>query len=1042
MLLPPNRPDKPPPQPGEEPPNMRRALRLLHVLCTVLILSVPLYAGDHEGWTAMNFNNENGLPQNSIIFAQMDNDGYLWLATQAGLVRYDGQRFRLFDNSNSSLLRNRYLMLGKDSSGRIYAIDDYIKTAFYTPQSGFSKPAFMPGIVPAADGGLIDLNRLDIGKLAPLIKINSLNNYVNAVSFVYYPTGKASGFIIWSFVVAGYVSNGKVRRLDSVDCNNYIYRGSMGSVGGKLCYIDKKRDFVLIDSNGVRTSRKIPVAMPWDKLLKNIPAVSFFQQEDQLLVNVDGDIYEIKLNHGEPEFHHLIRVKAIQFITCIRYYPKQNLLIIGSNTLGLFIFKKQQLVSVGRNQANADAFYAVVPYGNNQVLTTSGILSHSRSVPGIFDALNRYSLLRDRNRHYWYTNWLTLVETDDQFRVLKRLPLAKSLVCMRQDEQGTIWLAQYPRDFGRLQADTFQPYKLEGTDGKNIASFIPAGNQTFWLVGKGLCMWLDVKHHRQHIYHEFDNIELRTAYLDKRGGLWLGSYGQGHFLFQNGRFIKMPEGEEHYLKIVNCFLEDRNGFMWMTTNNGLFQTAVDDLYRYASGKTKSVYHHYYGKESGLISSEFNGGCNPSGAELDNGRFAFPSMAGVVLFHPDSIQPVLPAGKLFIEQILLDGKPAGRPELLKIAPSFKRLELIVSSPYLGNPNNLHIQYNIGGLDDRWYSLGENNRLVLNQLKYGQYKIRFRKVSGFGGNNYVTAELPLVVMPFFYQTWWFRILVIAGVVLLILLIIRIRYRYLIRQRNRLETEVKDRTNELAYHTRLMEKLTVMIAHDLKSPLHFLSKVTGHLRNNVQQQNLQAIDRTSGEIKNTADQVYQFIEGFNLWASSFTDGFNLNKTSFVLGELLQELGLFFKDMTEAHNNKLLMVNGASYLLHTDRELLKIIIRNIIDNANKHGRGCDIMVSAAEAPLELVCITIADTGQGMQEPVLKRIQDRIRQATSAASIERNSRLGYQMIIDFAARLGAKLEVQSEAGKGTRVTLCIQGKAIEAASSSNDLAQQVVGNS
>jgi signal transduction histidine kinase len=500
----------------------------------------------------------------------------------------------------------------------------------------------------------------------------------------------------------------------------------------------------------------------------------------------------------------------------------------------------------------------------------------------------------------------------------------------------------------------------------------------------------------------------------------------------------MPEDKTHALSSVHCFLEDNKGFIWMTTNNGLFQCATNDLYDYAAGKKGQVYHHYYGKESGLKSSEFNGGCTPSGLKLDDGRFAFPSMDGVVLFHPDSIKPVLPTGKLFMEQILLDGVPVQKNDLSEIPPSFKRLELTVSSPYFGNPRNLNIQYNIGGLDDRWYSLDENDHIVLNRLKYGHYKLRIRNQSGFGTGNYITTELPFYVAPFFYQNWWFRIAIGVGIALLIVAIVRVRYQYLIRQRNQLEAEVKDRTSALVYNNKLMEKLTVMIAHDLKSPLHFLSKVTGHLRKNVQQENLQGIDRTSSEIKNTADHVYQFVEAFNLWASSFTEGFTVNKTSFALDELLQELALFFKEMLDANGNRLFAVTPTHYMLDTDRELLKVILRNIIDNANKHTRACDISISVHAETGQDIAITITDTGEGMSTPVLKRIQDRIAQASTAAGIERNSRMGYQMIIDFATRLEAKLDVQSEPGKGTFVTLHIKGK-INEKSSSRGLAEQIV---
>ena len=1021
----------------DEEPRLMRILYPLYLLSFVWLLPLSLYAGKEETWTVTHFNSENGLPQNSVKFAEMDNDGYLWLATQAGIVRYDGQRFRLFDNSNSSLLLNRYWMLGKDSNGSIYCMDDYVKTAFYNAQTGFSKPKLIPSLVPATNGELIDFNQLDMGKLAPYMKKFTHKPWEDAIAFIYHNTTKGKGFIVYNNTIAGYVSNGKVRRIDSLDCYPHMAQ-PCGSVGDKLCYISQNRDIVLIDSNGVRSHQKIPVAFPWGKSLVNPSSVFFSRQKHQLLLNLDGDIYEVRLTGDRLEFGHIIRVKDIPFITCIRYYPERGLMIIGSTTEGLFLFKKQQLVSAGKNRANPDAFYALAPYGDNEVLTGNGIVPHNRPLPGADEVYSRFSILRDRNRHYWYASVYTLRETDDQFGVLKKVQLTQWLECVQEDEQGTIWISQGERNFGRVQGDTFQPYKLEGLAEKNITSFIPLGNQTFWLVGKGLCMWLDVKNHRQRIYHEFDNVELRTVYRDKKGNLWLGSYGQGYFLFRNGRFTKMPEDRAHHLKIVSCFLEDRKGFMWMTTNNGLFQSAVNDLYDYASGRSKQVYHHYYGKESGLKTNEFNGGCTPSGLQLASGRFAFPSMNGVVIFHPDSIKPALPANKLFIEEILLDGKPANRGQLLQISPSFKRLELTISSPYFGHPNNLNIQYNVDGLDDHWYPLAENNRIVLNTLNYGRYKLRLRKEGGFGTGNYITTELPLVVMPFFYQTWWFYILIVACTILLIWITIRMRYKYLVHQRNRLETEVKDRTRELAYHNKLMEKLTVMIAHDLKSPLHFLSKVTGHLRQNVQQENLQAIERTSGEIKNTADQVYQFIEEFNLWASSFTEGFIMKKTSFPLEELLQELGLFFREMLESNGNRLLFLTPAHFILNTDRGLLKVILRNIIDNANKHARDCDVSISTKLEADGYIAITIADTGEGMSEPILKRIHDRIALASTAAGIERNSRLGYQMIIDFATRLEAKLEVQSERGKGTSVTLHIQGRVI-GTSHSEELVKQVI---
>lgn len=625
-----------------------RILHLSYLLSIICLLSLSLQAQDNGSWTLTHFNSENGLPQNSVIGAEIDKDGYLWLATQSGIARYDGQRFRIYDNNNSTLLRNRYLSFGKDWKGNVLCLDEDGKTAFYDNQTGFSKPRAIPGLVRTTSGGMIDITHID---MAPLARYTGKFSYIpseNCLDFLYHPVSKGRGFMAWRYNI-GYVSNGRLKwtRLPEIATPQIL---AVGAVGDKLCFVTRSREAVLVDSNGVHVRKKIPVAFPQNKSLVNLSSVKFFKQENQMLLNLDGDIFEVRLAGSELKFRHLIKVKDISFITCMRYYPEQGLLIIGSNTQGLFIFRKQNLAAVGENEENGGAFYGLAPYGDGGIFSPIGTLPGSPSVPGTRAAVNRRAVLRDRNGHYWYSHLFTLQETDEKMRVLRKVPLTEWLACVQEDETGTIWINQGSRNFGRVQGEKFVPYDCKSLSGKYIESFIPLGNQTFWIVGTGLCMWLDVKHRRQRIYHEFDKIELRTVYRDKQGNLWMGSYGQGYFLFRNGRFMKMPEDRGHHLRIVHSFLEDRNGFIWMTTNNGLFQCAVQDLYDYASGKPGEIYQHYYGKESGLKTTEFNGGCTPSGLRLDNGTFAFPSMNGVVVFHPDSIKPVLPANKIFIEQV--------------------------------------------------------------------------------------------------------------------------------------------------------------------------------------------------------------------------------------------------------------------------------------------------------------------------------------------------------------------------------------------------------
>lgn len=117
--------------------------------------------------------------------AEIDKDGYLWLATQGGLARYDGQRFRIYDNNNSTLQRNRYLSFGKDWKGNVYCLDEEGKTAFYDNRTGFSKPRAIPGLVRTTSGGIIDITHID---MAPLARY--------AGKFSYIPSETVSTFYI------------------------------------------------------------------------------------------------------------------------------------------------------------------------------------------------------------------------------------------------------------------------------------------------------------------------------------------------------------------------------------------------------------------------------------------------------------------------------------------------------------------------------------------------------------------------------------------------------------------------------------------------------------------------------------------------------------------------------------------------------------------------------------------------------------------------------------------------------------------------------
>jgi signal transduction histidine kinase len=357
-------------------------------------------------------------------------------------------------------------------------------------------------------------------------------------------------------------------------------------------------------------------------------------------------------------------------------------------------------------------------------------------------------------------------------------------------------------------------------------------------------------------------------------------------------------------------------------------------------------------------------------------------------------------------------------MINIDPSFKYLEVQVASPYFGNPANQLLEYRLNGLDSTWQPLKEDHTVVFNNLEYGQYNLQFRKRAGFGYNNFITTNMLLSVKPLFYQTLYFKLALLIVVFLLIFLIVKIRYAYLVRRNKALEQEVAQRTLHLRSANHLKEKILMMVGHDLQSPLHFLGYLSESNYDALKAKEHEKAGLISQEMKNTTKKIYAFVDEFNLWARVQDEQFNLKKTTFPLGILLSELQLFFKEILELRGNKLAFTMSREYELHTNRDLLKAVLRNLVDNANKHTRDGVIDIHCTEDRNETCFIRVSDTGNGMSPEVLNKLRELILNRDKVVTIEPGSRLGYQFIIDFVARIGARVTIDSEKDKGTNVSI------------------------
>jgi signal transduction histidine kinase/ligand-binding sensor domain-containing protein len=968
--------------------------KTIAILLVLLTSALCLHAWKPPAFGITHFTNENGLPQSSVRDVELDKNGFLWIATEGGLARFDGQKFRLYDREHYPVMvSNRIVKVKRTLDGDMCFLDEhrnaYIFDQHYQPVR-ISKQRFRTLTNPP---GLLFLRVSDFQQVSLVRAEDEHVFWTKKIPDIYLDPGGLYAFVegklyYWSVLggIKAVDQQGNVHELKLKGAINEVAHGK----------VDRTRQR-LINHNGM--------LYLWD----------------------DTKIYQVNISaKDELTSTTALTINKIRRVEIYREYPELNLKVVGSVTHGLYLFKKKDF-QVATNNTGYQNFYAQAVFQDSGVVTHNGIIFPSSSYfnPLIQSGDAYRCLLLDSRKHYWinavYGLGHYILELDSALRLIRKIPVdGEGVGGFVETPGGQFWFSSFMGNrIGMLNGDSINWLNTPLSQ-KSILTFLAESNDIFWIGGYQTLARLNVKTGTQHHFKALESYIIERLYFDHQKVLWIGTTGNGFFALKNDKIYRFPLDKNGYLKNTHSFLEDKGGFMWMSTNNGLFRCKKADLLSYMDKKTSSVYYQYFSKESGFNTNEFNGNCNPSAVIFKDGRFSLPSLDGLVQFYPDSIGKESPAYNAFIDKLSVDGKDLPLGQSLTLSPSFKFLEVSLSAPFYGHPDNQVLEYNLSGFDNNWYRVRKDNIIALNTLTYGNYILRLRKKSDFTGgyNEVVTAFLPFTVKPFFYQTWLFKLGLLAIILSGIWLLIKVRYAYLMRKNKELEEEVNTRTVSLRNANRLKEKMLLMVSHDLQSPLHFLGYLSQLNYDALQVKKNDKASEISLEIKNTSHKISSFVEEFKLWARVQDETFKLRSEKIPLRPLLEELLTFFKELVELNSNVMLLDVADGIEVLTNRPLLKAVLRNILDNANKNTRNGTITISCFIDPGNEGCIMIADTGAGMSSEELQKVERIVATMYEGISVEPDSSLGFQFIVDFTSRIKAALEIQSSKGKGTVISI------------------------
>jgi diguanylate cyclase (GGDEF)-like protein len=770
------------------------------------------------------FTTDNGLPQNTVAAITQTRDGYLWLATYDGLVRYDGVHFTIFDKgSNPDIRCNWFHSLWKDPQGTLWAgtveggllrYRDGVFRAF-TTNDGLPDKS-IPNIQGAQSGApliffssgayLWDDDRLSAMPADP----RDLREFEDAFGtrWVLEPDAllRFKEDVRTSFPVCLTVNDFVQRRF--VDHSGGLWVGT--SVNG-VCHIFGEELLHCTGGDGLPSDTLIQIGG------EDREGNAWLFSKHELFRHKDGRFTRV-LSGDELKTQH---IRAV-------FCDREGTVWVGTNDRGLFRLSRPFLTTYAENDGLLDRIvYPILEdragtiwIGSGRGLTqfADGRFTPRplvRSAPGGQNAVafassndarppvDVHCLFEDQAGRLWLGSGSGLfVLEGGSFSDRSELADHTTVLACLEDRAGDLWLGTEKGLF-RSRSGTRSLYTQK--DGLPIQSVTVLHQDRRGDLWVGTRAGLVRKQGEQFVAvganEGLAGARIR-CFHEEEGVLWVGTFDCGLWRVQDDNVVHYTTRVGLHSNGVFQILADHRGNFWLSCNRGIYRVRRSQLDDYAAGKTSAISCVPYGCEDGMLSTECNGERPPAGVQARDGKLWFPTMHGVVVVDPDAVScnPLPPL--VTIESAEVDRAQVGIADGVRLRPGQTDLELHYTAPSFVKADHMNFKYRLEGLDEAWVDAGTRRTVHYSHLPPGRYTLQVIAANSDGVWNDAAAELDVEVMPYFYQKHWFRALCIVGTMSLVAGVGAVWVRALKANARRLARLVTERTAELAERTRQLE------------------------------------------------------------------------------------------------------------------------------------------------------------------------------------------------------------------------------------------------
>ena len=772
----------------------------------------------HQAWTT-----EDGLPQNSVHQILQTRDGYLWIATESGLARFDGLSFTVFRHDDQPAFPSDDIAcLAEDRAGALWigTTDGLVRFSngqFTSVALGStSLPPSVLGLAAADDGSMLvltagGLTRIVEGRAAPLPQSPAVIETL----------AEAPHNTAW--IAAG-------ARLLEDTAGHLVDRADLASAGPVLGLQIDGSGVWLRSATGLAT-----LAAPADgeyragslQRLANLPPlINAFLHDDlgELWIGTKRGLFLVPTPASKPIQIDAIGDRSVLSIT----RDREGNLWVGTEADGLHILRSQKVGQIAA--LNDHTLTALTQAGDGAVWIgtrddglrlarpTASVAGAAMQIarPALASALASQVILAlaaGKQDDVWVGTLDGLAHIThnhvDQFSSADGLPddVIRSLLV---DDDRSLWIGTR-RGLVHWGGTPGAPFERVGNLPSDLIGAMLRGqhpasgsalSRPLWVATLDGLSRIDGTTSSGSIVHSYKLPATPEAGVitslaeDLSGTLWIGTRSTGLAVMTPSGLQRLPAAAALPAEI-NSLLADGRGHLWLGTPRGIFRVATDDLKRCLNAGECSPPVARFGYADGMPTEETTGTGHPAALLAADGTLWFATAKGVAILNPATMHETAVPPPVVIQRFLVDNAAETQTsQPLRLPFGHSSFTFDYAGLSFAAPSRVRYRYLLSGFDKQWTEAGPRRTAYYTNLPPGRYTFRVQAANSDGLWNRTGAELAFTILPPFYRRAWFYLLVALLIASLAYAIYYLRVRRLrsefdavLAERSRIAREIHD-------------------------------------------------------------------------------------------------------------------------------------------------------------------------------------------------------------------------------------------------------------